>query len=459
MTVAVSGGADSMALAVLARDWVRQRHGRLSALIVDHDLRPESAEEARLTLERLAAQGIPASILTLADLQRGPALAERARDARYAVLTAACRATACRHLLLGHHAGDQVETVAMRVLRGSRNDGLAGMSAVRDSRGVRLLRPLLSVHPTRLRALLSENGITWVEDPSNRDMRALRPRLRRGLSGMSWDALLPAITEAGERRVREEIAVAACLADCVTLYPEGFALAGADRLLPGALSALITAVAGAPYPPDPDIVAGLAAHLTAATLHGVRIMPAGRLGPGWLIVREEACIQLSIRAGSESLWDERFVLRAGDAPLPADATIGKLGDDAARLRHLTRLPSVVLRTLPAIRFGKKLAAVPHLSYVDEGNPLQMTVTFAPPRPVKAALFVPAASAYVGLATSPGASLGDGLGCDSPSFGERSGGVGMQPCTPRTMYQGAPSGAPSQNFPWCAYPVEDASKVI
>jgi tRNA(Ile)-lysidine synthase len=450
LAVAVSGGADSMALAMLARDWVRLRGGRLIALIVDHGLRPESGQEARTTLQRLGALDIPASILKLTDLRRGPALAERARDARYAVLTGACRDAACRHLLLGHHAGDQVETVAMRVLRGSRNDGLAGMSALRVTRGgetqdVRLLRPLLNVHPARLRDDLRERGIAWVEDPSNRDMRALRPRLRRGLSRMSWDTLLQAIAEAGERRVREETAVAACLADCATLHPEGFALVRADRLLPNALSALVTAVAGAPYPPDPDVVAGLAAHPASATLHGVRIMPAGRLGHGWLIVREEAFIQPPVPASPAVLWDGRFALRTGGV-LPEHATIGKLGDDAAGLRHLTRLPSVILRTLPALRIGKKVAAVPHLRYADGIDTLQMTVTFAPSRPVDTPVFMPAANRFLDRAEPAAVSQGDDPACDSPPLGEPSVKVGMQHRAPHTMYPGAPSGAPNQNFP-------------
>ena len=101
---------------------------------------------------------------------------------RYEVLAHACAEAGILHLLLGHHAADQVETLAMRVLRGSQTHGLAGMPALRETAGVRLLRPLLGVEPAALRQFLSARGVGWVEDPSNQDLRALRPRLRHALA-------------------------------------------------------------------------------------------------------------------------------------------------------------------------------------------------------------------------------------------------------------------------------------
>jgi tRNA(Ile)-lysidine synthase len=179
LAIAVSGGADSMALAILATDWARMRGGSTVALVVDHGLRAASASEAGDTIGRLARLKIPARLLRLSHLLHGSALAERARIRRYEVLTEACRDAGIVHLLLGHHAADQAETVVMRVLRGSQTHGLAGMPALRETTGLRLLRPLLEIEPAVLRGLLTEIGIDWVEDPSNRDMRAMRPTDRR----------------------------------------------------------------------------------------------------------------------------------------------------------------------------------------------------------------------------------------------------------------------------------------
>jgi tRNA(Ile)-lysidine synthase len=152
VAVAVSGGADSMALALLTRDFVAARGLAMLALIVDHGLRAESAAEAALAARRLAAIGIDARLLRVEGLSAGPGLAERARTARYDILARACGAAGIVHLLLGHHARDQAETVMMRAAAGSGPAGLAGMAAWRAGGDFSLLRPLLGVPPGRLRA-------------------------------------------------------------------------------------------------------------------------------------------------------------------------------------------------------------------------------------------------------------------------------------------------------------------
>ena len=104
LAVAVSGGPDSMALALLATTWVSERGGTVLALIVDHRIRPQPTPEAATVAERLTARNIPSGILTLSGLHPGPALAQRARQARYHALATACREAGILHLLLGHHA-------------------------------------------------------------------------------------------------------------------------------------------------------------------------------------------------------------------------------------------------------------------------------------------------------------------------------------------------------------------
>lgn len=390
LAIAVSGGADSMALAFLARDWVRRTGGSVVGMVVDHALRPSSAMEARITLDRLSIAGIPARLLTLAGLSAGSALAERARVLRYQALTNACREAGIPHLLVGHHAADQTETLAMRILRGSQTHGLAGMSALVETPGVRLLRPLLAVEPSPLRHFLTGQGIAWVEDPSNRDTRTLRARLRRGLTIADTTAasLGQAIGTVGMLRAREEIAAAEELSARAYIRPEGFAMVTPGRIGAAALGSLIRTISGAPYPPSPSQVTEAAAWQRPATVAGVRMLPAGRFGRGVLIVREEVAMAPPIPASDGAFWDNRFRLVA-HRNLPACAMIGKLGPDAARFRKVSNLPSVVLRTLPAIRIGKVLAAVPHLGYACHENDGLPIILFSPRKPAAGACFVPA----------------------------------------------------------------------
>ena len=119
--------------------------GRSLALVVDHGLRAESARRGADHGRAAGRPGHSGAVAAADDLPHGPALAERARIMRYQALSDACPEAGVLHLLLGHHAADQAETLAMRVLRGSQTHGLAGMAALRETATLRLLRPLLGI--------------------------------------------------------------------------------------------------------------------------------------------------------------------------------------------------------------------------------------------------------------------------------------------------------------------------
>jgi tRNA(Ile)-lysidine synthase len=391
LAVAVSGGADSMALALLAYDWARARGGSALALIVDHGLRAGSACEAVQAAARLASRGIAARRLALHGLTRGTGLAERARSARYRALTEACADAGILHLLLGHHAQDQAETVLIRDLAGSGPDGLAGMAALVELPSVRLLRPLLGLPPVWLRDLLRDAGMAWAEDPSNADPAAQRGRLRalrrdRGGAGVATRALVDAAADHAAARTGREAAVADVLGRRARIYAEGFAVLSPGALPPEALGALLRTIAGAAFPLASDAVAALAAAPRPATLGGVLLLAAGRMGEGWLLVREAAAMQDPIEARPGALWDGRFRLPAGVA-VSGGTTIGAVGTDAAMLRSRTKLPAAVLATLPALRRQGALVAVPHICYSVSSTCVPPPLVFAPARAVAPAPFL------------------------------------------------------------------------
>jgi tRNA(Ile)-lysidine synthase len=389
LAVAVSGGADSMALAILAYAWARCLGGSAEAILVDHGLRPDSADEADQAARRLGALGMAATVRRIRDLAPGAALATRARFARYAALEAACAERGWVHLLLGHHRLDQAETLMIRSLSGSGVAGFAGMAMLVETSTVRLVRPLLGVAPERLRATLQAAGVAWVEDPSNRDESALRARLRlrAGLGeadGEAAEALAAAAAMVGRDRAVSEHRAARDLAAHAELRPEAFAVIRGTRLDPLALAALVGAVSGATYPVAVPRVAALASQLRPATVAGARIVRSGRRDRPFLVVREEGAIAAPIAAMHGALWDGRF--RLATSRDMGDVTLGALGDDAAGQRKLSDLPACVLRTLPALRRDGKVLLVPHIGFANGLSRADAAVAYAPRRPTAGAPF-------------------------------------------------------------------------
>jgi tRNA(Ile)-lysidine synthase len=258
------------------------------------------------------------------------------------------------HLLLGHHALDQAETVCMRLLSGSGPAGLAGMAALVERPMVRLLRPLLDIPPARLRATLRQRGLGWVEDPSNHDPTYQRARLRAlradpDGTGLATRALIKAAAARADLRRAGEGDDATALAHAVTISPLGHAL-WHGKLPATALASLIGLLSGHDRPPSAAQVAALAANPHPATVGGVQLLPAGRLGPGLLLVREAAALSPPIEAAPNTVWDGRFrVARDVEPNLTTGLTLGGWGRDAPRDR--AGLPSAALRVQPALRRG------------------------------------------------------------------------------------------------------------
>jgi tRNA(Ile)-lysidine synthase len=173
--VAVSGGADSVALlitlAALAPAW----RLRLHVVHVDHGLRPESGRDADFVRRLGARLAVPVDV---ARVEVGAGSVEAAaRTARHAALSAAADRLGAERIALGHTADDQAETVLMRMLEGTGVRGLAGIPAVRG----RIIRPLLEARHRDTVAALEAAGQPWLEDPTNRDVRFFRNRVRHEL--------------------------------------------------------------------------------------------------------------------------------------------------------------------------------------------------------------------------------------------------------------------------------------
>ncbi|CAN5217354.1 hypothetical protein BH09PSE3_BH09PSE3_09950 [soil metagenome] len=176
--IAVSGGPDSVALLLLAS---AAYPGRVEAATVDHRLRTASGSEAKMVAKLCRDLGMPHETLVLADLARGN-ISASAREARYDALDAWADRRDIAWLLTAHHADDQLETMIMRLNRAS---GVAGLAGVRARRG-RIVRPLLGWRHSELVNIAASASVQVVDDPSNRDDRYDRARLRKALAGADW---------------------------------------------------------------------------------------------------------------------------------------------------------------------------------------------------------------------------------------------------------------------------------
>jgi tRNA(Ile)-lysidine synthase len=383
VAVAVSGGSDSLGLGLLLAGWVQARDGRLLVLTVDHGLRAEAAAECAHVAEIFAAiPNCSAHILRWDGEKVAHGLQAAARAARYALLADWCRAHGVMHLAVGHTADDQAETVAMRLAHGSGPSGLAGMAALRPERGVRLLRPLLSVSRAAVRDWLRVRPHDWIDDPSNELTRFERVRVRKSLSEEASRLLIERAQASGEERDRLERAAAALLAEAAQVINGGYVAIGLGPFLAAgreiqamALRHVTHAVSGADYTSDfADILLSVAEGRREARTRGGCLfqMLQGRL----CVFREAAAAAAPqpVAPGWTGLWDNRFGTRVAAGLSPGGGwTVGPLGEAglrqvAARFgirlkRHPMPLPARL--ALPALWQGEHLVSQPHLN-VGEG---------------------------------------------------------------------------------------------
>lgn len=179
--VAVSGGADSVALLHLLHRSATSRRLHLEVAHLDHALRPDSPADAAHVAELCARLEVPLTVrridvAALAKAGKGGG-EEAAREARRAFLRDVAGEKRCELIALAHQRDDQAETFLLRLLRGAGSAGLAGMRPLDPP----FVRPLLAFSREELVAWLAGEGIAWREDPSNRDLALTRNRVRHEL--------------------------------------------------------------------------------------------------------------------------------------------------------------------------------------------------------------------------------------------------------------------------------------
>ncbi len=334
IAVAVSGGGDSMALAILLKEWCGQKGIKLSALTVDHGLREASKREVLRVEDWLNKRSIDCEILTWAGSKPQSNIQDEARTERYRLLGDWCSENGVENLFLAHHKDDQAETFLMRLIRGSGVDGLAAMDVTNelhrlhsasDSGGLKLHRPLLDVPKVRLMALLKKEDVEWIDDPSNEDEKYLRVQVRNLFKNIKIDGFNVerlSSTAKRMRRVRsllEDLTLRA-ESDYVDYNPLGFAALNPafanvlhEEISLRLLSKILKKISGNQYPPRHGKLETLFDKLkkgefVAQTLLGTILFLSG--DENIIVAREASAIneKINISDMEQLLWDNRFLI-------------------------------------------------------------------------------------------------------------------------------------------------------
>lgn len=372
---ALSGGPDSLALALIAERVATARNIAHKALIIDHGLRKTSAGEAAAVQAQMRSRGIPAEILTIDHPKPAAGHQAWARHHRLQMLaTHARRKQAC--VLFGHHSGDQQETIAMRLARGSGLHGLAGIAPLRHYKGALFARPFLSFDKDELIQLCQQLGGEYITDPSNENTVFERVRWRQMLAGegelpdrltrlsCASSAISGALDSATEKWINAHAVISAPLWAHI-VYREFAALPEEHGI--AIIAQVIKKIGHFEFAPGKSAMMATLKRVTgglASTLAGCRFqIKQNRLVIEAEYGRKPAEI-VTTHAGDRQFFDGRWMLestvagrvcRLGDIPLSAEQRRALVLPEG-----LSGLPYRLKRMIPVLQTLDDRLVTPHL---------------------------------------------------------------------------------------------------
>lgn len=373
LVLAVSGGADSTALMLLVARW--NERPPVLVVSVDHGLRPEAAAEAQLVADNAARLGLPVRITRAQGRPEGN-LQDWARRARYACLAQAAKDVGFDTVVTAHHRDDQAETFLLRLARGS---GVYGLAAMRESEelcgDLLLARPLLGVPRAALQKVAEESGLRTTSDPSNKDDRFDRVRMRALMPVLATHGLDAArLAETAGRLARAAQALEAAATAFLRQHfradrnakvigaVDGFQALPEETAL-RAIARIVRSVGGADYtPPLASVEALYAAILELRpggrlkrTLSGAVVSVAAGQIAAWREWGRSGIPDLPVSAGSTIVWDRRF--RVVIPECAGTLTVGALGRSGSQFR-LSGAGKDVVVALPGLFQDGVLVAAP-----------------------------------------------------------------------------------------------------
>ena len=306
VTLALSGGLDSVVLLHLMMQIEEKRDFRLSAAHFDHRMRQGSESDARWVVALCESLGVP---LEIGRSSRVPRSEADARELRYQFLLAARERLSSEYLATAHQADDQAETVLFRLLRGTGVRGLAGIPARRDPC---IARPLLPFWREELAAYAERRRLRFLADPTNADIRYSRNRIRH--------LLIPALEADEGPGLRRQLYRLSQLARRASVVIEGATERAAQRLILESTEARVVVARKQMLAYDTNACAHLLRHLVARV--GPRPGRAGTLSALEFIRKCSSGRRIELTGGVELRREfDRFIIERGEANSGSDGTL------------------------------------------------------------------------------------------------------------------------------------------
>lgn len=395
--VAVSGGSDSMALALLFGEYALESKIEIIALTVDHGLRAESAEEANKVNKWLTSHGIEHHTLLWEGKKKPSNIQAEARKARYKLMSDFCLTHNIKSLMVAHTLNDQAETVLMRLMRGSGVDGLSGIVEAKNIFGINIVRPLLNFTRDELRDYLCIKKQEWIEDPSNENTKFKRVQVRNLIKeNLEPELLIKRLADTASHMARTrdyiEERMAERLSGVTIFHNEGFysidierfkSLHNEERLR--FLAKALQRVGGQEYKPRFENLKALHNNImegninNCCTLSGCAVTTSKKQREGnyLFIYREQAAVEADVDISTDSkiMWDRRFEcslnisntnsLKVGALGNEGYNTLSKNGFKISLRKEGQDflIPKKVIHSLPALKnLDNQILAVPHIGY-------------------------------------------------------------------------------------------------
>lgn len=381
IALAVSGGVDSMCLALL----MQQVGFRFVCLIVDHGLRHSSNAEALDTQRNLAHNDIEAHVIQwqLFDPHRKiNNLHNTARSARYSLMIEYCKQRNINILMFAHNKNDQAENVLIRIARGTGIDGIAEIKNDVMKDGVRILRPLLRYNRFQIKSTLQLYNWSWIEDSSNEDMRFVRTRMRDLLRTHDRDLSIDRICllSRNASRVKDYLhhQTLECFSRLVRTDELGIIyldhtlfLREHEEIQLRILSRIMRSINRCAHTIRLESLLNLLQNIKSdcfegATLHGCEIIKKQN---EFLFIREVKCLTAKPIAPYEQtiIWDHRFTLQIRPSSSLA-YSIRAMNAEDWRIIKITLakeqadIPFKIRSTLPVIDSDNGIVACPSLKW-------------------------------------------------------------------------------------------------